>query len=213
MILYRAFNYPPAGVLQPENPSHPSYSAHGKVPHLKKTCAECFSTFPTNANLEQHASGSGHTAFPCTCGALFSRASTLTRHINSMIGPKFRCDLCDEKTFPRLDKLAEHLRRWHRLGAKALDRYKGGNSAVSSSASLASGGTPPLPSENLQVGQFSPGQFHDVATGPGTLSMFDKLPSLSTTAADASSVGSSVSPDSFTVCSRTPRYCISDSMS
>lgn len=167
-----------------------NYPAHGKVAYLHKTCAECLTSFPTNSNLEQHASSFGHTAFSCACGAQFSRAYTLTRHINSMIGPSFACELCDDKVFPRLDKLCDHLRRWHRLGARAFDQYKGGSSSPGSASPPAGGGNSPLQGGAL-------GQGYPVATGFGPMSMLDDF---STHAApDASSVGSSASPGSSTV--------------
>lgn len=178
---------------QTDCPSISSHFAHGKVAYLQKTCSECLASFSTNSNLEQHASSSGHTAFSCTCGALFSRASTLTRHINSMIGPSFPCDLCDDKAFPRLDKLGDHLRRWHRLGVKAFDQYKGGNSPTNS-VSLATGGMPLVQNKAF-------GQAFNVAPGLGPVSMFGEFPSGSDTAPDASSAESSASPGSSTVSS------------
>lgn len=185
----RAFNH--EGLLQQGRHAFPSCPAHGKVTSLQKTCAECSTFFSTNSNLEQHASSSGHNAFSCICGAQFSRAYTLTRHINSMIGPSFSCELCDDKAFPRLDKLGDHLRRWHRLGAKAFDQYKGGNSTPSSTPSP-TGGTPPVQAEAL-------GQAYPVAPGFEPMAKFNGFPSVSSTAPEAFSAGSIVSPDSSLV--------------
>ncbi|KAH8753599.1 hypothetical protein F5883DRAFT_719468 [Diaporthe sp. PMI_573] len=178
--------------FQPDFPSLPNYPVHGKRADLQNTCAECLHIFSTNAHLEQHASGSGHTSFSCTCGAQFSRAFTLTRHINSKIGVSFPCELCDDKAFPRLDKLGDHLRRFHRLGGKAFDLYKGGNSPPNP-ASLPAGGDPQFPAQDL--GQYYPGQIYPVAP----VSMFNGFPSASTTTPDSPSADPSGSPGSFTV--------------
>lgn len=174
----------------------PSYPAHGKVPHLQKTCAECFYPFSTNLKLEQHASSSGHTAFSCTCKAKYSRASTLTRHINSMIRASFPCELCDNKAFSRLDKLGDHLRRWHRLGLKAFDQYKGGNSPLSSATRL-SGGIPPAQAE-------APQQTYPVISGFDPLLMFDEFSSASNIMPETSWRKSSTSPGSSTVRTQHP---------
>lgn len=165
---------------------YPSYPAHGKRTDLNKTCAECFDTFSTNSNLEQHASSAGHNAFSCTCGAQFSRAYTLTRHINSMIRPGFSCELCDDKAFPRLDKLADHLRRWHRLGDKAFDLYKGRNSPPGSAS--------PPTAEALR-------QAYPVVPDVRSVSMFDDFPAASNNVHYCISGETSVSPDRSTVSS------------
>lgn len=175
------------------------------MPYLQKTCAECLTFFPTNSSLEQHASSSGHTAFSCTCGAQFSRAYTLTRHINSMIGPSFPCELCDNKAFPRLDKLGDHLRRWHRLGAKAFDQFKGGSSPPNS-ASLPTGRAPPV-----QAGAI--GQAYPMTSGFESLSMFNGYPSASDTMLEASSFDSSSSPGSSTVSLHDPTIDTSNKLS
>lgn len=185
----RAFTH--ESLRQPSFPILPTCPAHGKVTYLQKTCSECLASFSTNSNLEQHASCSGHTAFSCTCGAQFSRAYTLTRHINSMIGPSFPCELCDDKAFPRLDKLGDHLRRWHRLGAKALNQYKCGSTAP---------GTPSLPNGSIPPAQAEAcGQAYPVAPDFDAMSIFNGFPSVTNTPPDASSVESSASPDSSTV--------------
>lgn len=171
-------------LLQPDCANLPSPPAHGKVTYLQRTCAECLSPFSTNSNLEQHASSSGHTSFSCICGAQFSRASTLTRHINSMVGPSFSCELCDDKAFPRLDKLGDHLRRWHRLGARAFDQYKRGSSTPGSTPDpnpLPAGGTPSAQAESL-------GQAYPVASGFEPMSMFSGFPSISNTVLGSSLV-------------------------
>lgn len=184
------------GLLHSDCANLPSYPEHGKVPYLQKICAECLTSFSTNSNLEQHASNSGHTAFSCTCGQQFSRAYTLTRHINSMIGPSFPCELCDNKAFPRLDKLSDHLRRWHRLGVKAFDQYKGGDSptkpATNSVALPIGGGIAPL-----QAGVF--GQAYHVAPAFEPVSMFNGFPSASSTTPEALSTESSASLGIYTV--------------
>lgn len=195
MLRNRAFDQ--HTLLQADYPSLPDHPAHGKVASLQKTCAECFHTFSTNSHLEQHASSSGHTSFSCTCGAQFSRAYTLTRHINSKIGVSFQCDLCDDKAFPRLDKLGDHLRRWHRLGGKAFDLYKGGSSPPSSAS------VPTASLSHLQAE--APEQACPMMPKSGSASMFDGFPlATNATTAYSSSAETSVSPQSFIVSSRFP---------
>lgn len=170
----------------------PGPLAHGKMDFLHNICADCPFVSSRKSDLEQHASDAGHLSFPCTCGAKFARSYCLTRHINSKIGPSFPCGLCDDKSFPRLDKLGDHLRRWHRLGVKAFDQYKGGSSC-SSSAPLPPGGNPPMQAED-------PRQVCPVAPGFDAMSMFNGFPSATSTAPDASSVQPNTSPVSSTVC-------------
>lgn len=170
--------------------------AHGKVDFLHNICAECPYVSSTRADLEQHASSSGHTAFACTCGAQFSRAYTLTRHINSMMGPSFACGLCDDKSFPRRDKLGDHLRKWHRLGDKAYDQYKCGSSPCCP-ASLPLVGGPPLPSEEA-AHLFSRQQMCAVAPGFGPVPMFNGFTCVSNETPDTS-MDSGASPASSPV--------------
>lgn len=169
---------------------------HGKVDLFHNICAECFLVSTKKSDLEQHACSSGHTAFLCTCGARFSKAYTLNRHINSMVGPRFPCELCDDKSFPRRDKRDEHLRRFHRLGARAFARYKGGNSTPGS-VSLPVGGTPPAQAGVLW-------QANPVAPGSGAMSMFNLFTPAADTAPDASPAPSGASPDSSTVSLNVP---------
>lgn len=184
--------------LQPDYPNSPGYPVHGKRTDLQKACAECFHTFQTNSHLEQHASSSGHNAFSCICGAQFSRAYTLTRHINSMIGTGFPCGLCDDKSFPRLDKLADHLRKWHRLGGKAFDQYKGGKASCDSVSPL-SDRNPLATSEGATP--FYPQQMYSMAPGFGPVTMFNDFPPVSDTEPGTPSGESSGSPGSATVSS------------
>lgn len=171
----------------------PASPAHGKVDFLHNICADCPFVSKNKQDLEQHASDAGHSPFPCTCGAQFARLYCLTRHINSKIGPGFPCGLCDDKSFPRLDKLGEHLRRWHRLGHKAFNQYKGGDSCTES-VSLPTSGHPLMQAEE-------PRQAYPVAPGFDAISIFDKLASAANIAPDASSVQSTASPGSSTVSS------------
>lgn len=154
----------------------------------------------TNSRLEQHASSSGHNAFSCTCGAQFSRAYTLTRHINSMIGSGFPCGLCDDKSFPRLDKLSDHLRKRHRLGIKAFDQYKGGSSRAScDAASPPSDGNPAAPpSENAAHLLYLRQMYSIMAPAFGPVPVFSEFPSFLDTVPATPSVESSGSPGSST---------------
>lgn len=93
------------------------------------TCAVCAMPFSKNQDLEQHSSALSHPAFRCACGKQFSRASCLTRHINSHVGTKYQREWCDNKSFPRLDKLRDHLRAFHRFGTRALSELRGRMSA------------------------------------------------------------------------------------
>lgn len=178
--------------------------AHGKMDHFHNICAasDCAFVSSKKSELEQHALEAGHLPFPCTCGAQFARAFCLTRHINSMMGPGFQCDLCDDRSFPRRDKLDDHLRRWHRLGAKALDQYKGGNSPPGS-VSLPSGGVSPPQAQEPQ-------QACPVAPGFDAMSVFNGFPSATDTAPDASSVQSNASPCISTVSSDVLGYHTTD---
>lgn len=88
------------------------------------TCAVCANSFPTNSGLESHAASTGHSAFLCACDTSFGRNYTLLRHINSKTGSGFHCQLCEDKTFGRVDKLCDHLRDGHKVSKKVLDRYK-----------------------------------------------------------------------------------------
>lgn len=108
-----------------------------------------------------------------------------------MIGPSFSCELCDNKAFARLDKLGDHLRRWHRLGAKAFDQYKGGSSPPNPT-SLPTGRAPPV-----QAGAI--GQAYPMTSSFEPLSMLNGFPSASDTMLEASSFESSSSPGSSTV--------------
>lgn len=164
---------------------------HGKVDFLHNICADCPFVCSMKQDLEQHALDAGHSPFPCICGAQFARFYCLTRHINSKIGPSFPCGLCDDKSFPRLDKLRDHLRRWHRVGVTAFNRYKGGNSQTDS-VSPQTGGNGPIQDEELQ-------QAYPVATGFDAMSMFDAFFSAGNITPDTSSVQSTVSRGSSTV--------------
>lgn len=170
----------------------PAPPTHGKVDLLHNICADCPFVSKNKQALEQHASDAGHSPFPCICGAQFARLYCLTRHVNSKIGPSFLCGLCD-KSFPRLDKLGDHLRLWHRLGHKAFNRYKGGDSCTES-VSPPAGGNPPMHAEE-------PRQAYPVAPGFEAISIFDGLASAANIAPDASSVQSTASPGSSTVSS------------
>ncbi|KAL1858016.1 hypothetical protein Daus18300_010128 [Diaporthe australafricana] len=168
---------------------------HGKDDLLHNICAICSYVSTTKSDLEQHALNSGHLAFSCTCGAQFARSFCLTRHINSKIGPSFQCDLCDDKAFPRLDKLGDHLRRWHRLGVRALARYK--RNSHKESASLSNGVVSPIPAAGGDFGQGYP-----VTPGFGLGSMsFGGFPSASSAEPSAASAECSTSPGSSTVSS------------
>ncbi|KAI7778889.1 hypothetical protein LA080_001580 [Diaporthe eres] len=168
----------------------PAPPAHGKVDFLHNICADCPFISSNKSDLEQHALDAGHSSFSCICGAQFARSYCLTRHINSKIGPSFPCGLCDDKSFPRLDKLGDHLRRWHRLGAKAFDQYKGGNSCSSPD--------PQQPGGNHPVQAGDPRQVYPVTPGFGPVPMFNGFLSAPDTAPDASSVESNASPGSST---------------
>lgn len=195
--IFRCRSFSHEGLLPPNCPGLASLPVHGKVPRLQNTCAGCNTSFSTNSDLEQHASSSGHTAFSCTCGKQFSRAYTLTRHINSTIGLSFTCELCDDKAFTRLDKLSDHLRRWHRLGTKALDQYKGGNSPPSL-ASRPPGGIPPLTSE-------APGRAYPVGPEVDPMSMLNGFNSATNTALGALSIHTSAGPEGSAVSTQDPQ--------
>lgn len=64
-----------------------------------------------------------HPAFLCSCNTGFSRYSSLSRHITSKTGSKYPCKLCD-KSFPRIDKLCDHLRACHKVSQNVLDRHR-----------------------------------------------------------------------------------------
>lgn len=183
----------------------PAPPAHGKVDFLYNICADCPFISSNKSDLEQHALDAGHSSFPCICGAQFARSYCLTRHINSKIGPIFPCGLCDDKSFPRLDKLGDHLRRWHRLGAKAFNQYKGGTSC-SDSALLPPGGNPPVQAED-------PRQAYPVAPGFGPVPIFNGFLSAPDAAPDSSSVESNASPSSSSVSSNFPESHIRNSLS
>lgn len=48
----------------------------------------------------------------------------MERHINSNTGSCYHCELCEDRTFPRVDKLYDHLRDGHKVTQKVLDRYR-----------------------------------------------------------------------------------------
>ncbi|KAK2609543.1 hypothetical protein N8I77_003039 [Diaporthe amygdali] len=175
---------------QPSSTGFPKPPEHGKVDCLHNICAACAFVSATKSDLEQHALNLGHLSFSCICGAQFARAFCLTRHINSKLGPSFECELCDGKTFPRLDKLGDHLRRWHRLGIKAFNQYKGGNSTMSSDT-LLTAGNPPVPADD-------PGQFYPVTAGFGPVGLISEFAPASDAQPDVSSAKPNASPGSST---------------
>lgn len=87
-------------------------------------CAACNASFQTNSELESHAKTTRHSAFLCACDTSFSRRYTLDRHINSNTGSGYHCELCEDKTLPRQDKLYDHLRDGHKVSQKVLDKYR-----------------------------------------------------------------------------------------
>lgn len=178
------------GLGQPPSTALPISNEHGKMDLLHNICADCPFVSSTKLELEQHALNAGHLSFPCICGAKFARSFCLTRHINSNTGLRFSCGLCDDKSFPRSDKLDDHLRRWHRLGDKAFSQYKGGSSS-SNSASLPTGGHPVVPAES--AGQLYFPQIYPPAPGFAPVPTHNGFPSVSITASNASSVASSAS--------------------
>lgn len=177
--------------LDQSDPTVPASPAHGKVDFLHNICADCPFGCSRKQDLEQHALDAGHSPFPCICGAQFARFYCLTRHINSKIGPNFPCGLCEDKSFPRLDKLGDHLRRWHRVGVTAFNRYKGGNSP-SDLVLPPTGGNVPIQDEE-------PRQAYPAAPSFDAMSMFDAFPLSGNSAPDASSVQSTASSGSSTV--------------
>lgn len=109
-----------------------------------------------------------------------------------MIRPGYSCELCDDKAFPRLDKLADHLRRWHRLGDKAFGLYKSRNSPAGSAS-------PPTPGDaSLQAEVLR--QAYSAVPDFGSVSMFDDFPAASNVPYSPS-VGTSVNPERSTVSS------------
>lgn len=137
---------------QSVSPVHPviNPTQHFKVIFpTKYTCATCWTVFPRNSDLEKHASSTRHPSFRCFCGTHFGRAACLTRHVNAHDGSKIhRCDWCDDKAFPRLDKLRDHLRNFHRFNYSSLSRLRGGPpvsdnaSGEGASSSASSHGSP-----------------------------------------------------------------------
>ncbi|KAK7722822.1 hypothetical protein SLS63_009096 [Diaporthe eres] len=88
------------------------------------TCLVCNVSFPTNSGLESHAKDAGHSAFLCACDTAFRRLSTLARHINANTGPGYQCELCGDRTLPRIDKLYDHLRDGHKVSPTVLDQHR-----------------------------------------------------------------------------------------
>lgn len=125
------------------------------------------------------------------CGAQFARSFCLTRHINSKIGPNYRCGLCDDRSFPRLDKLGDHLRSFHRLGVKAFNLYRDANSCASS-LSLTAAGNQPVPAGD-------PSQTYPMLPTFGHSTVPNELASASMVAPEVSSAEPCVSSDTFTV--------------
>lgn len=118
----------PIDTVSLPNPMSNLFTQHARVSFpLPHTCAVCSSPFCKNQDLEQHASAVGHQAFLCACGKQFIRASCLTRHINSHVGTKYQCEWCDDRSFPRRDKLRDHLRAFHRFGPRALGQQLRGD--------------------------------------------------------------------------------------
>lgn len=88
------------------------------------TCLVCNVSFQTNAGLEGHAKDSHHSAYLCACDTAFSRLYTLERHINSKTGSGYHCELCGDRTLPRIDKLYDHLRDGHKVSQTVLDQHR-----------------------------------------------------------------------------------------
>lgn len=88
------------------------------------TCLVCNVSFQTNSGLESHAKDAGHSAFLCACDTAFRRLSTLARHINANTGPGYQCELCGDRTLPRIDKLYDHLRDGHKVSPTVLDQHR-----------------------------------------------------------------------------------------
>lgn len=103
----------------------------------------CNTSFQTNSGLENHAKDARHSAFLCACNTSFSRLSSLARHINSNTGSGYHCELCEDKTLPRVDKLYDHLRDGHKVSQRVLDRFK--NKALDRTSRKASRQIQPAP--------------------------------------------------------------------
>lgn len=185
--------------LADQSAALPTINEHGNAAFPNK-CAECPFVISEKGGLDQHATESGHLPFLCTCGKKYAKSFCLTRHINSSIGPGFPCGLCDNKSFPRLDKLQDHLRRYHKLGHQAFNQYRHGGTS-SSSASLPISQGLLFPAEN--TGNSYSQQICSVAPGFGPMSAFDGFPPVPNTAPEAS-VEFIASPGSSTVSTDSP---------
>lgn len=77
-------------------------------------CEACSASFPTNHQLERHASKSKHKAYLCTCRKGFTKSSALRRHIQeSTQAREHKCPLCDHKC-KRPGHVEQHLRLIHK---------------------------------------------------------------------------------------------------
>jgi len=95
--------------------------------------------------VQQSNPSAAKNRFNCDkCPKTFTRPDTLKRHLNSSCkangnnrqGARVTCDLCNEgtKTFLRADHLLQHLRGFHKMSERAVERYKvrAGKRAVTS---------------------------------------------------------------------------------
>lgn len=77
-------------------------------------CEACSASFPTNQQLERHATKNKHKAYLCTCRKGFTKSSALRRHIQeSTQAREHRCPLCDHKC-KRTGHVEQHLRLIHK---------------------------------------------------------------------------------------------------
>ncbi|KAI0550636.1 hypothetical protein F4679DRAFT_199891 [Xylaria curta] len=118
-----------------ENPEENSavQPSHGRVKLDPYVCVECFAAFESDSQLLKHGRDEGHRPYGCLCGNLFSRLSTIKRHLNSKaaasttssVVTKHTCPLCPEdggeKSFNGHDHLLQHLRVFHKLSDKGIE--------------------------------------------------------------------------------------------
>lgn len=86
------------------------------------TCATCFTSFPNNYQLEQHATKNKHKAYLCTCGKDFAKLSSLRRHVGESTQTRqHKCPhaLCDNE-FKRPGHVEQHLRLIHQMSKDTI---------------------------------------------------------------------------------------------